>query len=134
MAFAAQTGTLPLEAGLIFLASLVWTLIYDTLYAMADRDEDIKIGVKSTAILFKKYDQIVIAFLQFLLILIFLAIGNSFNLGQIYYFSLIIIGFFMIYHQSLMKKRQNEQYFKAFIHNNYIGMTAFAGIFLSVAM
>jgi len=134
MAFAAQTGSLPLEAGLIFLASLVWTLIYDTLYAMADRDEDIKIGVKSTAILFKNYDQIVIAFLQLLLILILLIIGSSFNLGQIYYFSLIIIVFFMIYHQYLMKKRLNEQYFKAFIHNNYVGMTVFAGIFLSVAI
>ena len=134
MAFAAQTNTVPMEAGLIFIASVVWTLIYDTLYAMADRDEDIEIGVKSTAILFKKYDHIVIAFLQILLILIFLSIGSFFNLGQIYYFSLIIICFFMIYHQFLIKKRQNEHYFQAFINNNYIGMTAFAGIFLSVAM
>ena len=134
MAFAAQTDTLPMEAGLIFIASVVWTLIYDTLYAMADRDEDIEIGVKSTAILFKKYDQVVIAFLQILLIFIFISIGSFFNLGQIYYFSLIIICFFMIYHQFLIKKRQNEHYFQAFINNNYIGMTAFAGIFLSVAM
>ena len=134
MAFAAQTNTVPMEAGLIFIASVVWTLIYDTLYAMADRDEDIEIGVKSTAILFKKYDHIVIAFLQILLILIFLSIGSFFNLGQIYYFSLIIICFFMIYHRFLIKKRQNEYYFEAFINNNYIGMTAFAGIFLSVAI
>ena len=134
MAFAAQTGTIAIEAGLIFIGSLVWTLIYDTLYAMADREEDLKIGVKSTAILFKKYDQIIITFLQLLLILIFFGIGNTFNLGQIYYFSLIIIGCIMIYHQFLMKKRQNDQYFKAFIHNNYIGMTAFAGIFLSVTI
>ena len=134
MAFAAQTNTVPMEAGLIFIASVVWTLIYDTLYAMADRDEDIEIGVKSTAILFKKYDQVVIAFLQILLIFIFISIGSFFNLGQIYYFSLIIIGCIMIYHQFLMKKRQNDQYFKAFIHNNYIGMTAFAGIFLSVTI
>ena len=134
MAFAAQTGSVPLEVGLVFLASLVWTLIYDTLYAMADRDEDLIIGVKSTAILFKRYDHIVISVLQLLLILIFFGIGNTFNLGQIYYFSLIIIGCIMIYHQFLMKKRQNDQYFKAFIHNNYIGMTAFAGIFLSVTI
>ena len=134
MAFAAQTNTVPMEAGLIFIASVVWTLIYDTLYAMADRDEDIEIGVKSTAILFKKYDQVVIAFLQILLIFIFISIGSFFNLGQIYYLSLIIICFFMIYHQFLIKKRQNEHYFQAFINNNYIGMTAFAGIFLSVAM
>jgi len=134
MAFAAQTGTITLEAGLIFLASLVWTLIYDTLYAMADRDEDLKIGLKSTAILFKSYDHVVITILQVALILLFVGIGNSFNLGQIFYFSLIIIACLMIYHQFLMKKQQNEQYFKAFIHNNYIGMTAFAGIFFSVAI
>ena len=134
MAYAAQTSNVPIEVGLIFLASIVWTLIYDTLYAMADRDEDLKIGLKSTAILFKQYDQIVITTLQVLLILIFIIMGNAFNLGQIYYFSLFIIGIFMIYHQFLMKKRQNEEYFKAFINNNYIGMTAFAGIFLSVTI
>ena len=106
----------------------------DLQVAMADRDEDIKIGVKSTAILFKKHDQLFISLLQFLLILIFVIIGNTFNLGLIYYFSLIIISLFMIYHQFLMKKRQNEQYFKAFINNNYVGMTAFAGIFLSVVL
>ena len=133
MAFSAQTGSLPLTSGVVFLATLVWTLIYDTLYAMADRDEDIKIGVKSTAIVFQKYDQIIITLLQILLISIFIVMGNIFKLGQIYYFSLIIIVIFMIYHQLLMRKRQNEQYFKAFLSNNYIGMTAFAGIFFSVA-
>jgi len=133
MAFSAQTGSLPLTSGIVFLATLVWTLIYDTLYAMADRDEDIKIGVKSTAIVFQKYDQIIITLLQILLISIFIVMGNIFKLGQIYYFSLIIIVIFMIYHQLLMRKRQNEQYFKAFLSNNYIGMTAFAGIFFSVA-
>ena len=133
MAFSAQTGSLPLTSGIVFLATLVWTLIYDTLYAMADRDEDIKIGVKSTAIVFQKYDQIIITLLQILLISIFIVMGNIFKLDQIYYFSLIIIVIFMIYHQFLMRKRQNEQYFKAFISNNYIGMTAFAGIFFSVA-
>jgi len=134
MAYSAQTGTLPIASGIIFLASLVWTLIYDTLYAMADREEDIKIGVKSTAILFEKYDQNIITLLQILLILIFIAMGNIFNLGLIYYFSLIIIVFFMIYHQFLMRKRQNSLYFKAFINNNYIGMTVFTGIFFSVVV
>ncbi len=133
MAFSAQTGSLPLTSGIVFLATFVWTLIYDTLYAMADRDEDIKIGVKSTAIVFQKYDQIIITLLQILLISIFIVMGNIFKLDQIYYFSLIIIVIFMIYHQFLMRKRQNEQYFKAFLSNNYIGITAFAGIFFSVA-
>ena len=134
MAFSAQTGNIPVSAGWIFLATIVWTLIYDTFYAMADRDEDIKIGVKSTAILFEKYDQIFITLLQILLIIVFVVIGNLFDLGPIYYFSLVIILIFMIYHQFLMKKRQKELFFKAFLNNNFIGMTAFIGIFLSVVI
>lgn len=134
MAFSAQTGSIPLSAGWIFLATILWTLIYDTFYAMADRDEDIKIGVKSTAILFEKYDQIFITLLQILLIIVFVVIGNLFDLGPIYYFSLVIIFIFMIYHQFLMKKRQKELFFKAFLNNNFIGMTAFIGIFLSVVI
>jgi 4-hydroxybenzoate polyprenyltransferase len=134
MAFSAQTGSIPVSAGWIFLATIVWTLIYDTFYAMADRDEDIKIGVKSTAILFAKYDQIFITFLQILLIIVFVVIGNLFDLGSIYYFSLVIILIFMIYHQFLMKKRQKKLFFKAFLNNNFIGMIAFIGIFLSVVI
>ena len=132
MAFSAQTGVVPLTAWLVFIATLVWTLIYDTFYAMADRDEDLKIGVKSTAILFAKYDQIIITLLQILLIIVFVLIGNTFDLGLIYDFSLVVILFFMIYHQLLLKKRQKEEYFKAFLSNNFIGMTVFLGIFLSV--
>ena len=132
MAFSAQTGVIPLKAWLVFIATLVWTLIYDTFYAMADRDEDLKVGVKSTAILFAKYDQIIITLLQILLIIVFVLIGNTFDLGLIYDFSLVVILFFMIYHQLLLKKRQKEEYFKAFLSNNFIGMTVFLGIFLSV--
>jgi len=134
MAFSAQTGTVPASAGWIFLATVLWTLIYDTLYAMADRDEDLKIGVKSTAILFAKYDQIFITLLQILLMIVFIKIGNLFDLGAIYDISLIIILLFMIYHQFLIKKRQKMDYFKAFINNHFIGMTVFFGIFLSIAI
>jgi len=134
MAFSAQTGTVPASAGWIFLATVLWTLIYDTLYAMADRDEDLKIGVKSTAILFAKYDQIFITLLQILLMIVFIKIGNLFNLGTFFDISLIIILFFMIYHQFLIKKRQKMDYFKAFINNHFIGMTVFFGIFLSIAI
>jgi len=134
MAFSAQTGTVPASAGWIFLATVLWTLIYDTLYAMADRDEDIKIGVKSTAILFAKYDQIFITLLQILLMIVFIKIGNLFDLGAFYDISLIIILLFMIYHQFLIKKRQKMDYFKAFINNHFIGMTVFFGIFLSIAI
>ena len=134
MAFSAQTGTVPASAGWIFLATVLWTLIYDTLYAMADRDEDLKIGVKSTAILFAKYDQIFITLLQILLMIVFIKIGNLFDLGAFYDISLIIILLFMIYHQFLIKKRQKMDYFKAFINNHFIGMTLFLGIFLSIAI
>ena len=134
MAFSAQTGTVPASAGWIFLATVLWTLIYDTLYAMADRDEDLKIGVKSTAILFAKYDHIFITLLQVLLMIVFIKIGNLFDLGAFYDISLIIIIFIMIYHQFLIKKRQKMDYFKAFINNHFIGMTVFVGIFLSIAI
>jgi len=134
MAFSAQTGTVPTSAGWIFLATVLWTLIYDTLYAMADRDEDLKIGVKSTAILFAKYDQIFITLLQVLLMIVFIKIGNLFDLGAFFDISLIIILLFMIYHQFLIKKRQKMDYFKAFINNHFIGMTVFFGIFLSIAI
>jgi len=134
MAFSAQTGTVPTSAGWIFLATVLWTLIYDTLYAMADRDEDIIIGVKSTAILFAEYDQIFITLLQILLMIVFIKIGNLFDLGAFYDISLIIILLFMIYHQFLIKKRQKMDYFKAFINNHFIGMTVFFGIFLSIAI
>ena len=134
MAFSAQTGTVPASAGWIFLATVLWTLIYDTFYAMADRDEDLKIGVKSTAILFAKYDLIFITLLQVLLMIVFIKIGNLFDLGTFYDISLIIILLFMIYHQLLIKKRQKMDYFKAFINNHFIGMTVFFGIFLSIAI
>jgi 4-hydroxybenzoate polyprenyltransferase len=134
MAFSAQTGTISSSAVWIYLATIVWTLIYDMLYAMADRDEDLKIGVKSIAILFQKYDRIVITFLQILLIILFIKIGNIFNLEVFYDLSLIIILIFMVYHQLLIKKGTKMDYFKAFINNHYIGMTLFSGIFLSTAI
>ena len=134
MAFSAQTGTVPASAGWIFLATILWTLIYDTLYAMADREEDLKIGVKSTAILFAKYDQIFITLLQILLIIVFIKIGNLFDLGAFYDISLIIILIFMIYHHLLIKKGKKSDYFKAFINNHYIGMALFSGIFLSTVV
>jgi 4-hydroxybenzoate polyprenyltransferase len=134
MAFSAQTGGVPLEAYWVFAANIVWTLIYDTMYAMADRDEDLEIGVKSTAILFAKYDRIIIGILQVLLLLIFLKIGNLFDLGLFYQLSALIISILMIYHQFLIKNRQKTACFKAFLHNHYIGLTLFAGILASLPL
>ncbi|MGE4571060.1 MAG: 4-hydroxybenzoate octaprenyltransferase [Gammaproteobacteria bacterium] len=134
MAFSAQRGEIPVEAYWIFAANIVWTLVYDTMYAMADREEDLGIGVKSTAILFAKYDRIVIGILQVLLLLIFLKIGKLFDLGLFYQLSTLIISILMIYHQFLIKSRQKTPCFKAFLHNHYIGMALFAGILVSLPL
>jgi 4-hydroxybenzoate polyprenyltransferase len=134
MAFSAQTGRIPVEAYWVFAANIVWTLIYDTMYAMADREEDLKIGMKSSAILFAKYDRIIIGILQISLLLIFLKIGNLFDLGLFYQLSTLIISILMIYHQYWIKNRQKTACFKAFLHNHYIGLTLFAGILVSLPL
>ena len=134
MAFSAQRGEVPVEAYWLFAANIVWTLIYDTMYAMADREEDLKIGVKSTAILFAKYDRIIIGILQILLLLIFLKIGNLFDLGPFYQLSALIISILMIYHQFLIKNCQKTACFKAFLRNHYIGMALFVGILASLPL
>ncbi len=134
MAFSAQTGEVPVQAYWIFAANIIWTLIYDTMYAMADREEDLEIGVKSAAILFAKYDRIIIGILQVLLLLIFIKIGNLFNLGLFYQLSTLIISILMVYHQFLINNRQKTPCFKAFLHNHYIGLALFAGILASLPL
>ena len=133
MAFAATNNTVPNSAWFIFAATVVWTVAYDTMYAMVDRDEDIKTGVKSTAILFAKFDKLIIGILQVLLMFLLLKIGKIFNLSIFYDISLIISAFLMVYHQFLLKKREKFACFHAFLHNNYIGMVIFIGIAISVA-
>jgi 4-hydroxybenzoate polyprenyltransferase len=122
----------PGAAWWIFLATVIWTVIYDTMYAMADREEDLKIGVKSTAVLFAQYDRLILAGLQIGLIVILLKISEIFKLGIFYDFSLFLSALLMIYHQFLIKNRQKTACFRAFLHNNYIGLVIFIGIALSV--
>ncbi len=130
MAFAAQTGTLPPQLWWLFLATLVWALIYDTIYAMVDREDDLKIGVKSTAILFGRYDRVIIGGLQILMLILMLIVGKSFALGAIYNASLVISALLMIYHQWLIRDRDRSNCFKAFLHNHWIGLVIFLGILL----
>ncbi|HCJ77643.1 MAG TPA: 4-hydroxybenzoate octaprenyltransferase, partial [Gammaproteobacteria bacterium] len=99
MAFAATNGSVPDSAWWVFAATVIWTVIYDTMYAMADREEDLKIGVKSTAVLFAKFDKLVIGMLQICLFLLLLKISEIFNLTIFYDISLILTAFLMIYHQ-----------------------------------
>ena len=133
MAFAATNGSVPDSAWWVFSATVIWTVIYDTMYAMADREEDIKIGVKSTAVLFAKYDKLIIGILQICLLFVFFKISEIFKLNVFYDISVILSAFLMIYHQNLIKNREKTACFQAFLHNNFIGMIIFIGIVAHLA-
>ncbi|MDJ0792872.1 MAG: 4-hydroxybenzoate octaprenyltransferase [Woeseiaceae bacterium] len=130
MAFAAQTGETPELAWLVFGTALIWAVVYDTFYAMVDRDDDQKLGVKSTAILFGEMDLFVIAGLQALLVLAFILIGYRAELGFWYYLSVAISAGMMLWHLWLARDRQPAGCFEAFLKNHYIGMVIFIGIVL----
>jgi 4-hydroxybenzoate polyprenyltransferase len=130
MAFAAQTGATPQLAWLVFGAALVWAVIYDTFYAMVDREDDRKVGVKSTALLFGDMDLFVIAGLQLVMILALVLIGIRAELGPWYYGSVAAAAGLMVYHLWLARDRDPIGCFKAFLHNRYIGMVIFIGIAL----
>lgn len=130
MAFAAQTGEAPQLAWLVFGTALIWAVIYDTFYAMVDRDDDHKIGVKSTAILFGDADLFVIGGLQLLMLVALVFIGDMAALGIWYYGSVVVAAVLMAYHQWLARDRQPGGCFAAFLHNHYVGMVIFIGIVL----
>jgi 4-hydroxybenzoate polyprenyltransferase len=130
MAFAAQTGEAPQLAWLVFGTALIWAVIYDTFYAMVDREDDHKIGVKSTAILFGDADLFVIGGLQLLMLVALVFIGDMAELGAWYYGSLVVAAVLMGYHQWLARDRQPSGCFAAFLHNHYVGMVIFIGIVL----
>lgn len=130
MAFAAQTGETPELAWLVFGTAMIWAVIYDTFYAMVDRDDDKKLGVKSTAILFGEADLFVIAGLQVTMLLALVLIGYRAQLGFWYYLSVLLAGCLMAWHQWLARDRQPAGCFAAFLHNHFIGMVIFIGIAL----
>jgi 4-hydroxybenzoate polyprenyltransferase len=130
MAFAAQTGQTPELAWLVFGTAMIWAVIYDTFYAMVDREDDLKVGVKSTAILFGDVDIFVVAGLQLLMLLALVLIGFQAELGLWYYLSVGIAAMLMAYHLWLARDRQPAGCFEAFLHNHYIGMIVFIGIVL----
>ena len=133
MVFAAQTGKTSQLAWLVFGTALIWAVIYDTFYAMVDREDDRKLGVKSTALLFGDVDLFVIAGLQVLMLAALLFVGMHADLGFWYYASVAIAGGLMAYHQWLARDRQPAGCFAAFLHNHLIGLVIFIGIVLHVA-
>ena len=130
MAYAAQANEVTAVAWLIFIATVLWATIYDTMYAMVDYDDDIKIGVKSTAILFGNQDKLIIGALQVLLILNLLLIGQRAELGLFYYIGVGIASLLAIYQQLLIHDRDRELCFRAFLNNNWFGFALFAGVFV----
>ena len=133
MAFAAETKTVPFIAWLLYSANVLWTVVYDTIYAMVDRDDDLKIGVKSTAILFGEADKQIIGILQCLFILSFCAIGYRMDMGHWLYLGLALVALLFIYHQYLMKDRDRDLCFRAFLHNHWVGFILFVCIMLNYA-
>jgi len=134
MAFAAQTQEIPVIAWLLFVVTVVWTTAYDSMYAMIDREDDIKIGVKSTAILFGESDRVIIGILQFIMLLGWLAIASQLAMTWPFYLALLVAGGLSIYQQILIKERDEQLYFSAFLNNNWLGMAIFIGIVLHYAL
>lgn len=128
MAFAAQTGELAPTMWLIYTTVILWTVTYDTFYAMVDREDDIKIGVKSTAILLGESDLIVTRTIQVITLVALYMIGSRFELGAIFKISLLAVAAFFVYQQYLIRNRKPEACFKAFLNNNWVGMAVFIGI------
>jgi len=131
MAWAAVSESLPLECWLVFLANICWTVAYDTLYAMVDRDDDIKIGVKSTAILFGRYDRLIIGLLQLATLGLLALAGLLMQLNAFFYWSLLGAAALFLYQQKLIVRRERDACFQGFLNNNYVGLVVFIGVVLN---
>ncbi|MDY6978350.1 MAG: 4-hydroxybenzoate octaprenyltransferase [Pseudomonadota bacterium] len=133
MAFAAQTGAVPKVAWLLFVINVVWSVAYDTMYAMADREDDLKVGVKSTAILFGDADRLIVGLLQGLVLLGLLLLGRQLALGTPYYIGLLAALGFALYQQYLIRDREPAACFRAFLNNSWLGGAVFAGLLVAYA-
>ncbi|MBT8765958.1 4-hydroxybenzoate octaprenyltransferase [Metapseudomonas boanensis] len=134
MAFTAETGELPAAAWLLYIANLLWTVAYDTYYAMTDREDDLKIGVKSTAILFGDADRLIIATLQGLALLCLLLAGNRFGLGLAFHLGLLVAAACFAWEYWSTRTRDPQVCFKAFLHNHWAGLAIFLGIAADYAL
>jgi len=131
MAFAAVQGEVPLEAWLMLLANVCWSLAYDTEYAMVDRKDDLKIGIRSSAITFGRFDVALIMFFYSAMLALLAYVGYCWHMSWAFYAGLICAFFVVLYHYQLIKNRDEANCFKAFLHNNWIGALIFAGILMN---
>jgi 4-hydroxybenzoate polyprenyltransferase len=130
MAFMALTESVPPVGWLLYIATVIWALVYDTEYAMADREDDIKIGVKSTAIMFGEYDRLMIGLLQLFMLGVLLLVGRVAELGVFYYMGIAAASTSVIYQQYLIREREPHGCFAAFLNNNIFGLLVFIGLFM----
>ena len=128
MAFAAVSESVPLSCWLLFLTNILWAVAYDTEYAMVDRDDDLKIGVKSTAILFGRHDKLIIGILQLAVLGLMVLVGWLNALGGVFYAAVAVAGALFIWQQKLIAGRERDACFKAFMNNNYVGLVLFLGL------
>ncbi|MDY0135994.1 MAG: 4-hydroxybenzoate octaprenyltransferase [Thiomicrospira sp.] len=128
MAYAAVQNSVPYQAWWVFIIALIWTLIYDTLYAMADRDDDLKVGIKSTAILFGRYDRLIIGLLQLLMIVLLLSLGTHFALATSYFISVFAVALLFAYHQYQIRQGEPRACFDAFKQNHWAGLLIWLGL------
>ena len=130
MAFAAESGTVPRVAWVLYIAAVMWAAIYDTMYAMVDREDDLKVGVKSSAILFADMDKLLIGVMQAMMLFALVLAGRSMKFGQWYDAGVIAAGLLFLYQQWLIRKREPAGCLKAFFNNQYVGAVIFVGIML----
>ena len=130
MAFAAQTGKLPRVAWVLYIAAVIWAAVYDTIYAMIDREDDLKIGVKSSAILFADMDKLLIFVMQAMMMFALVLAGQNMHFGEWYYAGLVVTGLLFLYQQWLIRNREPAGCLRAFVNNQYVGMVIFIGILL----
>ena len=130
MAFAAQTGAVPPIAWMLFAANIFWSVAYDTAYAMVDREDDLKVGVKSTAILFGAQDRLMVGLSHVVTLGLLVFTGFIAGLGMLYYAGLAVAAGFATYQQYLMRDRTRDGCFRAFLNNNWFGAAVFAGLML----
>ena len=130
MAFAAQTGGVPPLAWLLLLANVFWAIAYDTEYAMVDRDDDVRLGIHSSALLFGKYDVVAVMTCYGITLALLVRAGQMAGLGWMYLAGLAVAACIAMYHYSLIKDRSREACFAAFLHNNWFGAAVFAGVMM----
>ena len=134
LAFSAETGSVPHQVWLIYIANLLWTIAYDTYYAMSDREDDLKIGVKSTAVLFGDADRFIILSLQASALLCLLLAGNKFELGGYFHLGLLAAAACFVWEFIHTRKRDAQSSLRAFLHNHWAGLCIFLGIVAHYAL